>query len=208
MKLAYEHLRPKKDKNGITISPDGTVQIGGTPQPLTKTNKNNVQKSMVSATESLQRLKEIKSNYDPEFLTYGGRVKNLMSKVKDKAGLDLSEKDEAALKQRRKFTQDVNREFNAYRKLITGAAAAMAELESLKKAIINEDLSPTEFEAAFDQYAGELERTTKIGEGLMAEGLKPGTAEFGIRMDEEFKKGRSTQEESRSNDDIMAQYGL
>ncbi len=187
--FAEKIFTPKRERNGITVSPDGTVQIGGEPTPLQKPNIRQSEKEVVSAGKSLARLRRIKDSYDSAFLTYKGRLRNGISVLKDKAGLELTNEDRDFLRKRRRFTQSVNTEFNAYRKLITGAAAAVQELESLKKAMISEDLSPEQFESAFDTYSEELSRTIRINNVLLRQGLAPGTKQFGDELDDMFMSG-------------------
>lgn len=188
----------KKDKGGITISPDGTVQIGGSVEP-TRTTQNKLQKELVSRTESLARMQQIRKTFDPKFLTYGGKIKNFVSKVKDKAGSELSTQQRDQLKQYRRFTQSVNFEFNAYRKEITGAAAAVKELEDLKKAMISEDLSPVQFEAAYEEYMGELSRSVRLRNKLMREGFTEPRA-MGKQLDSLFILGADDDVDSRGRE--------
>lgn len=201
-----DYQKELSNKSGITISPDGTVQIGGTPKPLDKTNAREAEKKIISAGASLARLERIKENYDPHFLTYRGKLDRLTSSVKNKAGITLSKEEKEALRQRRKFTQGVNQEFNAYRKLITGAAASIQELESLKKAMISDDLGPEEFEGAFEEYRNELSRTIRINNKLLREGLEPGTKQFGESLDALFLTDQDDDIESRGSE--LEQQGL
>lgn len=185
--------RELNSSSGITINTGDQV-------PLDKTNARESQQQIVSAGESLARLNRIKANYDPSFLTYGGKIKNAVSGFKSKAGIDLSTEERQAVRQYRRFSQSVDREFNAYRKLITGAAAAIAELESLKKATINTDLSPDEFEAAFDEYADELRRTIRIRNKLLRQGISEGSEQFGRELDEMYLSNDDDTIEERGNE--------
>jgi len=196
-RVELQGLKPRN--SGITTTlPDGTiVQVGGDrlPKPVERKETQTV----ISMGQSLARLASIKKEYDPSFLTYQGKARNLISRLKSKADIDLSPEDRKYLKQSRRFTQAVNYEFNAYRKLITGAAAAMSELEDLKKAVINTDLSPDEFEAAYAEYVTELTRSMRIGNKLIREGLQPGTKQFGEALDGLYLSGGDDDLEARGN---------
>ena len=156
---------------------------------LNKDVEKEASKRAFSAGESLARLGRIKKNYDPSFLTYQGKGERLLSSIKSKANIDLTQDEKQALRQHRRFSQAVNFEFNAYRKAITGAAAAVKELEDLKKAMVSTDLSPVEFEAAFNEYSRELQRSIRIRNRLLREGYQPGTKQFGNELDGLYLSG-------------------
>lgn len=130
--------------------------------PLTKTQESKNQDLMFTAQGNVERLKAIGNDFADNFLTYEGRLKGAWSGFKEKAGFELSKDDKKYLSKFTDFTTKVMRFFNAYRKEITGAAAAVQELEQLKKSVINGDMSPTEFKASFnslmDGFNGELQR--------------------------------------------------
>ena len=104
------------------------------------------------------------------------------------------------IRQHSKFSKGVNAEFNAYRKLITGAAAAVQELEDLKKAMISTDLSPDEFEAAFNEYSMELSRTLRIRNKVLREGLKPGTKQYGEELNRMYLTGDDDKMDARGDE--------
>jgi hypothetical protein len=56
-------------------------------------------------------------------------------------------------------------------------------LESLKEAIINEDLSPAEFRAAFTQFRDQLARGLELRQELLQVGIDPNTPEGGREFD-------------------------
>ena len=182
------------------LAPEEIIQ--GTPEQfkLQKPITKEAQQKTIAAGESLARLNRIRKNYDPAFLTWKGKGQAWLSSVKSKAGADLSIDEKAFLRKRRQFEQGVNFEFNAYRKMITGAAAAVKELEDLKKAMISTDLSPVEFEAAWEEYGNELGRSLRIRNKLLREGLKPGTKQFGKELDTMFTIGGDDDITTRGNE--------
>lgn len=194
-----------QSSNGISIDAEGNVQIGGPAKEMQSTNVKEAEARVVGAGESLARLQTIKENYKPVFLTYGGRWNNLVSNIKSKAGFELTDEDRDLLRQRRRFTQGINTEFNAYRKMITGAAASVQELTSLKDAMISDDLSPDAFESAFDEYSSELSRSIRIRNKLLREGLQPGTKQFGSNLDNLFISGGDDTDFEARGDELEEQ---
>ena len=171
---------------GVSVTtPDGTtVTMGGQTAPVGKAAKNETEKSVIADEEILQKAETLGNVYDPEFLTWQGQADGWWSRNKEKAGIDLSEAQKQRLKKKTKFRQAVNGLFNAYRKEITGAAAAMSELESLKKAMLNEDMSPSEFEAAYELFVDEGQRAIRLKRKFLREGI-----EIGDEFSDEFTGG-------------------
>ena len=157
--------------------------------PLGKKAEGAVQENWIRSADSLSRMAEIRRSYNPEFLTYMGAARKEGLSFIDKISRLPEGESKQYLKDYRTFQQGVKREFNAYRKYVTGAAAAMAELEDLKDAIINMDLSPAEFEAAMDQYEGELKRAKRLSNKLMREGLSLDTKAYGSQFEQEWLAG-------------------
>lgn len=185
----------------IESTPDGGFRITrGNTKPsesLNKTTIKDLESKIASNMDNLSRLEVIEQQYVPDFLTYGGKVSATISKLKSKAGFDLSPEDERFLQGRRRFTQGINQMFNAYRKEITGAAAAVQELESLKKAMLSEDLSPTEFKASFDEFKSELLRSNRLSRKILREGVRDG---FGKDLDRLFTAGLDDDIEARGQE--------
>lgn len=152
-----------------------SIQQGGTGGGSGGMNARPVdtalQKSQITNIESLIELDEIGKSYHRDYLTYGGRIKDIMLAVKSKANYKLTPKEKKFVNGRRTFTQGVNRGFNAYRKEITGAAAAVKELADLKKATLNTDLSPDQFEASFRTYQSALKRSLRVKNMLLRKGI-------------------------------------
>lgn len=73
--------------------------------------------------------------------------------------------------ERRKMVIAVEGLFNQYRKDITGAAAAVQELERLKAAYINKDMGPDDFEAAFSELRRIATKVQQLREGFVRAGI-------------------------------------
>lgn len=175
----------KPEKGGIRFrSGDTELSVGGPAFEPEKKVVEGAQKGIVSADEHAARIARIDSLYDPNFMTYLGRAGLKLDAFREKAkgiplvGAEMDQETKQKVRQFRRFTQGVNYEFNQYRKEITGAAAAVQELEDLKKAMFSEDLSPSEFEAAFDEFKLEIQRGRKINEELLSRGIKAGSPQY------------------------------
>jgi hypothetical protein len=148
------------------------TQGQGAGTPLARGSKGKIEGQLANIETNIGELNRIEELYKPEFLTWAGKGKAFWTNLKSKADVDLSKEEKQFSQGRRRFTQDVNKFFNAYRKEITGAAASVQELESLKKAVFNEDLSPVEFEAAFDEFNKGVYRSRRILRKVMREGVQ------------------------------------
>lgn len=190
---AEQYLGKKGGGTTVTINPEQPV-------PLDKPNAKDSQSRVLRSGEALARMKRIGDGYLPEYLTYQGNIRAGLLGMKDKAGVDLTEDERQFLYGRRRFTQNINREFNAYRKEITGAAASMGELESLKKAMLSEDLSPAEFEAAYNEYYTELQYSNRLYNRVLREGLMPGTDQFGERLDDYYLSSDDDDYQARADE--------
>ena len=94
-----------------------------------------------------------------------------------------------------KFKQNINQIFNAYRKSITGAAASEREMSDLKRSMFNEDQSPVQFEAAFDEFRSELNRSQRLRRKLLREGVTDIKA-----FDDAFIRGDDDDIETRGSE--------
>lgn len=201
--------------NGMSVSFDENgnpvVQVGGAGPAapgnvgLTRSNQTAVQKDVMSGMGTLSRLDEIAKAYSADYLTAQGAVKGWTGRMADKVGM-ASDNQKAFIQGRRNFTQQVDQEFNAYRKEITGAAAAMAELKDLKKAMISTDLSPAEFEAAYMAYRDSVARMLRLRQGILREGIPVASREFNKRLDDAWVSGGDDDIEARG--DELAASGM
>lgn len=210
------------DGLSIRTNPDGTMEIvqGGSlsdVQQPTKSTTNALQKSLVSIEETLAVVEDLKKGFKPEYFTYAGAGKAGAARVADNTqGIPVVEDaaryladqmggDEKFLGNRRAYLEQVAQSFNAYRKEITGAAAAVQELEDLKKATLNADLGPTEFKASLDLLETKVRRSRAIKRQLLREGISVGDPRFGPRFDREYfaqGDGQETAPSSINRDEI------
>jgi hypothetical protein len=176
-------------KKGMSFStgPNGeiTFEEGGDATgdgiPLGKAATNTVQDKMLGVGEARMRWNEAMKNYSSDYLTYGGKGYGWGLKQLDKTF--KWQPDKEYLQGQTKFTQATEQLFNQYRKEITGAAAAVQELERLRQSILNTDQSPAQFEAASQQFGQFLDNLEYHYNNLMMQGFKPGTRQFGQALD-------------------------
>jgi len=153
-------------------------------EPVTKPVRTAIQKEIISTEETVGRVNKIRERFDKDFLTYRGKARSFFAGITEKAGAELGAEEKQFIKERKKFEILVERDFNAYRRLITGAAASVQELTSLKKATLNMDQSPSQFEATMDIYQEELLRGLRLKQRLLREGIDTKSEGFGKTFDD------------------------
>lgn len=123
--------------------------------------------------------------------TYQGKLLNWGLEKMDKAGIGNPASDwgEKRLQQATRFKQGIEQIFNQYRKEITGAAASVQELERLKEAMMNADLSPTQFESSYNEFIAKIMRGQKIAAQMAREGYDPSKDENAEMFDRMWNAG-------------------
>jgi hypothetical protein len=191
-------------KNGISVQtgPSGTImRIGGsgaggfndwpgqaTSAPKTK-SVNEAQFGIGKGMDYIQRLENIEKNFDPEFLTYGGQLKDYALSKAEKLGIPISQANQKYLGDFTKLSQQVGQLWNQYRVEITGVAASEKELKTLKKTFLNMNLSPTQFKAALDNVKQDMKRGIRLKQKLLRSGIPVGTPEFEKKWEMLFNAG-------------------
>lgn len=184
------------DKNfRLTTGPDGEtiIEYGDIDNNLTTATKSSVQKDIVGLESQLTDLKTIRSSFEKDFLTYGGKLKGVTLRTLSKAGADIGPEGKQFVGRMRVFQEKVEQFFNAYRKEITGAQAAIKELQMLRKSVLNKDLAPDEFAFSLDNAISLIERQMSLKKTIMDQGIT------GKSLDQEFNR-------AVENPDIAMQY--
>lgn len=177
----------------LSITPEGNVLPS-------KSNATEAFTQLVSAGTSLNRLKGIREQYDPVFLTHRGKLSDFFLRNAEKLGRTLTKEEKEYVQQKQGFQQAVKREFNQYRREITGAAAALAEMEDLKESMMNEDQSPSQFEASYTAYAEERAYLARLSNIILRKGLEPGTQSFGEALDNLYLSGLDDDAKARADE--------
>lgn len=195
--------------NNVTVEtrPDGTTvtTVGGKDKSgLERSTKTGIQKDIASGEEILSRFKRLgevagidstTGKLSPEgqkMFTLAGRVNETVTNWQDY--LDLPDwvpviggkpapEAIAFLKKRKTMSTSAAQLFNEYRKDITGAAAAIAELNRLEKAFVNEKMGPSEFEAVYTETVEMLTRIRDVRVELLQRGIDPKTPAGGAALD-------------------------
>lgn len=160
-----------KSTTSLEVGPNGELSFTQGPG-MQKTIKKEIEGDSVSVMQSLARLNDMASLYQDEHLTYAGQAKSGATRIAEKAGLPVSGGMKDQLASRTKFINSIEQFFNQYRKEITGAAASVQELDRLKKSMLNADMSPTEFQAAYQQFVKTAQRQLALNVRLRNAGLK------------------------------------
>lgn len=174
---------------GIQIDKNGNITIGGSAGGLSKPSVTKIEQKLISAEQAAGSLADIKANYDPAFLTIPGDIRLKVLRGQSLLGFNLSPEQEQALGKRRVFEESVNSYFNAYRQQVTGAQASFAELQNLKKALLNTDLSAPEFEASFNRLVSESNRLSRIYQNVLSKGISEDTGKFDLETLKLFRPG-------------------
>lgn len=188
-------------------------------QKLTKGARTAAQKSLQNAEQQVKNVERLRTSFDREFLTRRGKIKAFLAREAARSeGLpgigaaarsiaDAAGADNKFLEGFTRFTQQIEQVFNAYRKEITGAAAAVAELDRLKKAVLNADNSPPEFEAALNLFEETLQEGIQIKRELLRKGIRVGSPEFGQEFDREFgsRVGAQTSNLAGKSDSLLGE---
>ena len=98
----------------------------------------------------------------------------------------------------RTFIENVEQSFNAYRKEITGAQAALQEISLLRDSIMNRKMSPTEFEFSLYSYITKMKRSLRLKRMLLRDGI-PFGKEFNQRHNAMWESGTDVPETEIDN---------
>jgi hypothetical protein len=169
--LARELEKEAKKSSGTTIN---NVMPGN--QALEKSAKASLQKEEIDDQMMMQNLQILQGIDTDKYMTAAGRVKGWV--------LDNSEyffkldKDSAEFVDKRLLiNQTANEIVNAYRKLITGAAAADKELKKIEATSISTELGPERFKAAIRRMVDKISRASRLRRRILGQGLDLNTEE-------------------------------
>ena len=167
-----EQMQIEMGKSGQTIEVNVNEQGF---QELTDAQKSLMQKEIRANKTNLQALDDISDSFDASYFTLQGQGWAKVGAWADKLGIspDTPLVGGAVDYNARKTTAvaQIDMLFNQYRKEITGAAAAVAELEALKKSYLNTDRGPEATLAMIAQLKavgkrGYEEKKLQLGRGI------------------------------------------
>lgn len=204
LKSIMSSYKQERQQGKVTVRPDGTVEVNSEP---TSSVKTQLQKDVIDRSQALKELAPIREDFRKNYFTFKGQAGLEASKLAEKAegipGLEqvanyaarsITGKGSDA---RQQYIHDATSYLNAverffqqrYRKPITGAAAAVAELKDLRKSFLSGDMSPSEFQGALDSilqsYAGEKE----FKQNVLREGVPVSDADLSATRNAYRQKG-------------------
>jgi len=147
------------------------VNLAGTVLP--KPTQNKLTTDISEGKVQQVAFKRIKELYNKDFLTLQGKVKGGFLWGLDKIDALPEGQQKEWLAAKTKFDTGVNQAFNIYRRWVTGAAAAMSELERLEQAYINTKDSPTQFMAKLAELGDFGKRVEEVRMQMLKNGLSP-----------------------------------
>jgi hypothetical protein len=123
---------------------------------------NKVDEGILETTARLQRLSAIEASYKPAYTQLGTRLGNVWTKIKEKAGADVSPQDQKELREFSQWKRQSLENLNQYVKEITGAAMTDAEAGRIRAALPDpgqnwwDGDSATEFKSKMDDVVRQL----------------------------------------------------
>ena len=100
--------------------------------------------------------------------------------------IDIGKEGKEYLGKTRVFIESIEQVFNQYRKQITGAQAAMKEIQMLRASILNKEMTPTEFEYSFKSYVSKVKRMMRLTRSLLREGFTNEGGKLGKELESRF----------------------
>lgn len=206
---AYGNMTPEERKNFLESQGDGESMVlygpdgnplftkGIPPGALTSKNVGELQGQLLKAEDRAERLQGIKSQVDQyadSYFTAKGAAKAKIGALLDKAGIDAGQDLQDFNAERATLLSDLMKDFDKYRKEVTGAGASPEELKQLQKRMANESMGPDEIRAimANELKNVEEEAARKHSQLFPRKGKEENTSEFseGTIIDNE-KTGQS-----------------
>ena len=132
-----------------------------------------VEEDALAAGKVSQELTDIGEYVDEDLFEYWPNAKNWIANKAQKLGIQPNESQSDFTTRKKGLFGRVAQVFNAYRKDITGAAAAMVELERLEKDFINSKQSYGEFVATMNTLQDVYKRNLQYYEEARATGQIP-----------------------------------
>lgn len=176
-------------RNGVTVSPDGTVQIGGAATPLGKRAQGELETSLIDLGQRRDRIDQIVASFDPRYLQIGERLGQAVSTWADKFG-QLDAAGQQSLADFTNFKQTSFNELTQTLKEMSGAAVTPQEAErqllvlpNPGKGIFDGD-SPVQFKAKMEGAAMFVRRAQARLNYIRTRGLDAGDDFAGIKLDD------------------------
>ena len=146
---------------------------------LSKGTVTGAEKKVIGASDLLSKLNVMDQQFEPGFLTYGGKAIAFGTEQAQKLGLNTPEKFAQFLARKSEWQLANQQFFNNYRKEITGVAAGEKEIGFLKESIPNIDDAPGVYKAKVKLQIKFTKDLIKRNKEFLATGLQPTRNEKG-----------------------------
>jgi len=185
------------DKGNVThasqLGRDGFIPLGDANVALGASDLTNAvttkeQNAVITARQNIAKLGGIGEKFAEEYLTVFGKARAYGGGILDKLGgvgdvidgmiesVAGGGSSQTFAANQKVFHQKVEQFFNAYRKEITGAQAAIKELEILRDAMLTTDLGPEAFMASWNEFMAVAERGLQEHKDTLRLGLDTSAA--------------------------------
>lgn len=157
------------EETSLANSSEGEfIDLGG----IESSARAALQTKIIDDTINLRKLKDIERDADTGLLNLTDKGAGWVAKVADKWGIASEAQKERLLRQN-SFFPKIERFFAGYVKSISGSAVAEPEFKRLKKAVINGDLSPTEFIGRLNDLVNASEKEIRFAADILKTGRIP-----------------------------------
>lgn len=157
----------------------GIMQQNADSQRISASKQSSKSQNAITALKNKQAevqttlnlTKDIAQKFNPDFFEKPEQWKNAGLAFLDSMGVNIGDANKATIKAFNDQSQGVGQLFNQYRKMITGSAAAVQELEMLKKDFVNKNNSPEQARAGLQRFLKMTIRDSKIFQEMIDSGI-------------------------------------
>lgn len=190
-----------QDFGAKEFAPGAGMQINiGDNQPATSGTRTDLQKDIRGGMESLASLQQLKRTYNDGYRTWAGQARQFAGRVASFAGFSF---DKEFRQKAATWRVEMDQFFNAYKKEITGSAAAVQEIEDLKKSIVSSDTDPDLVPALIDQLVSKISRNNAIASELLSKGFPVGSEQYWKEFNVRVETDVHGEKEAKNNTDFL-----
>lgn len=165
-------------------NPRSLVQIntGEKGQEIDKVTRRKITEELRSNQNAMDTLLQVKRNFNPDLLVGTTKARIGVEKLFEKTfGLTITEKGRVLIRQQKNFERNIAKFVNDILKAGGGKQLTETEIQRFIKETFNEDMSITEFQAAFDGMLTDVEVRLQAQRQILNEGNIEGLPEVEVR---------------------------
>lgn len=142
---------------------------------MTPAVRTELQKDLVNAKETIAAIEDVIEIFDPKLFGLKEEVGDVVGQTVDylTSGEGTPPYLKDLVERRRPLTENIKKMFSLWRKMITGASAAVEELKDLEGATLNMNLTPTQAQASLHNAYASVIRDAEVKMKLLQEGITP-----------------------------------